>query len=173
MRFAFGDLTLVAKSIEGKFPDFEGVIPKNPTKRALLPRAAVQLSLHRLVLGTNDKFRGVRWALTPGSVKLSCGNPAQQQALGEIDVDYAGGSLEIAFNVDYVLDMLARLEVDSIECSLGDALTPALFKMADRDDFKYVVMPKRIQEADRTEGRNQSQPRHRSLPFFGSIGNRI
>lgn len=143
-KFSFAGTVLVSKLIDGKFPDYNRVIPKNHEKHLTLDRAALQHALQRAAILTNDKFRGVRWVLGENSLRISCSNTEQEEANEELDIDYQGAALDIGFNVSYLLDVLNNVSVEQIECSLGDANSSALFTIRDRDDFKYVVMPMRI-----------------------------
>jgi DNA polymerase-3 subunit beta len=143
-KFSFGGTVVVSKLIDGKFPDYNRVIPKSHDKHLTLDRLGLQHALQRAAILTNDKFRGVRWVLGDNSLRISCSNTEQEEANEELDIDYKGAALDIGFNVSYLLDVLNNLSVDEIECSLGDANSSALFTVRDRDDFKYVVMPMRI-----------------------------
>ena len=143
-RFTFGDIVLVSKLVDGKFPDYQRVIPANQAKRLKLGRVPLQQALQRASILTSDKFRGVRWVLTSGSLKVSCTNTEQEEAQEELEVGYTGDALDIGFNVGYLLDVLNNVDADEIECSLGDANSSALFTLPGREDFKYVVMPMRI-----------------------------
>ena len=143
-RFSFGDVLLISKLVDGKFPDYGRVIPQEQAKHLKLKRTELLACLQRAAILTSDKFRGVRWVLSNGSLKIICTNTEQEEAQEEIDVDYKGESLDIGFNVGYLLDVLNNLEVDDIECGLGDANSSALFTVPDKADFKYVVMPMRI-----------------------------
>jgi DNA polymerase-3 subunit beta len=143
-RFAFGDIRLASKLVDGKFPDYNRVIPQNHPKLMKVGRASLQQSLARAAILTSDKFRGVRWMLADGVLKVSCSNTEQEEAQEELEVDYRGEPLDIGFNVGYLLDVLAHVETDDIECALGDASSSALLTLPGRSDFKYVVMPMRI-----------------------------
>lgn len=143
-RFTFGDIVLISKLVDGKFPDYQRVIPAQQPKKLQLGRVPLQQALQRASILTSDKFRGVRWVLTSGSLKISCSNTEQEEAQEELDVGYSGEALDIGFNVSYLLDVLNNLDVEEIECALGDANSSALFTLPGRDDFKYVVMPMRI-----------------------------
>jgi DNA polymerase-3 subunit beta len=143
-RFTFGGIVLVSKLVDGKFPDYQRVIPANQPKRLKLGRVPLQQALQRASILTSDKFRGVRWVLTSGSLKVSCTNTEQEEAQEELEVGYSGDALDIGFNVGYLLDVLNNVEVEEIECALGDANSSALFTLPGREDFKYVVMPMRI-----------------------------
>lgn len=142
--FRFGDIELMSKLIDGKFPDYERVIPQHHTKTIRLDRAVLQHSLQRAAILTNDKFRGVRMVLTPGSLKILSTNAEQEEAQEEIEMDYNGEGLDLGFNVTYLLDVLNNVTEDTLECRLADASSSALFMLPDNERFKYVVMPMRI-----------------------------
>ncbi|HUL94260.1 MAG TPA: DNA polymerase III subunit beta [Burkholderiales bacterium] len=143
-RFRFGNVLLVSKLVDGKFPDYGRVIPQNQPKKLMLDRIALLQALQRAAILTSDKFRGVRWVLGDGSLKISCSNTEQEEAQEELDVPYKGETLDIGFNVGYLVDVLNNLDVAEVECGLGDANSSALFTLPQRSDFKYVVMPMRI-----------------------------
>ena len=143
-RFAFGDVLMISKLVDGKFPDYTRVIPQEQPKHLRLKRLELLGSLQRAAILTSDKFRGVRWILSNGSLKIICTNTEQEEAQEELDVAYKGDALDIGFNVSYLLDVLNNLEADEIDCGLGDANSSALITVPDQADFKYVVMPMRI-----------------------------
>jgi len=144
VRFAFGSIEFVSKLVEGKFPDYVKVVPSNNPKTFLIDRNELMQALSRAAILTTDKFKGVRWVLAPGSLKVSSTNTDQEEALEEIEIEYDGESLDIGFNVTYLLDVLSNLKAEKIRVSLGDALGSALITLPDSDKFKYVVMPMRI-----------------------------
>ena len=144
VRFSFAGTVLISKLVDGKFPDYSRVIPKDQPKQLRLNRVMLLQSLQRAAILTSDKFRGVRWVLSDGSLKIICSNTEQEEAQEEIDVEYKGDSLDIGFNVGYLLDVLNHLDVSEILCSLGDANSSALITIPEKSDFKYVVMPMRI-----------------------------
>lgn len=143
-QFRFGDIELVSKLIDGKFPDYERVIPQNHHKVITLARDVLLHSLLRAAILTNEKFRGVRLVLSPGSLKIISTNAEQEEAQDEIEVDYQGESLDVGFNVTYLLDVLNNVSGDAVECRLADANSSALITLPGNDSFKYVVMPMRI-----------------------------
>ena len=143
-KFKFGNVVLVSKLVDGKFPDYGRVIPQNQPKKLKLDRIALLQALQRAAILSSDKFRGVRWVLADGSLKISCSNTEQEEAQEELDVPYRGEALDIGFNVGYLVDVLNNLDVAEVECGLGDANSSALFTLPERNDFKYVVMPMRI-----------------------------
>ena len=142
--FHFGEIELVSKLIDGKFPDYERVIPQNHNKVITLPRSLLLQSLHRAAILTNEKFRGVRVVLAPGSLKIISSNADQEEAQEELEIAYDDEALDIGFNVTYLLDVLNNISTDSIEIRLADANSSALLTLPGNDRFKYVVMPMRI-----------------------------
>ncbi|TXH85668.1 DNA polymerase III subunit beta, partial [Thauera aminoaromatica] len=142
--FHFGHIELMSKLIDGKFPDYERVIPQGHPKLVKASRLALLQSLQRAAILTNEKFRGVRLMLSEGSLKLVSTNAEQEEAQEELEVDYSGDALDIGFNVTYLLDVLNNLSANEIEIRFNDGNASALFGLADDPDFKYVVMPMRI-----------------------------
>lgn len=142
--FRFGHIELISKLIDGKFPDYERVIPQGHPKLVKASRLALLQSLQRAAILTNEKFRGVRLMLSEGSLKLVSTNAEQEEAQEELEVDYSGDALDIGFNVTYLLDVLTNLSANEIEIRFNDGNASALFGLADDPDFKYVVMPMRI-----------------------------
>jgi DNA polymerase-3 subunit beta len=143
-RFNFGSIELVSKLIDGKFPDYERVIPQHHTKIIPIRRDLLLHSLLRAAILTNEKFRGVRLMLSPGSLKIISSNTEQEDAQEEIEVIYDAETLDIGFNVTYLLDVLNNVSTETIELRLADANSSALFHLPDNNRFKYVVMPMRI-----------------------------
>ena len=144
VRFVFGDVELISKLVEGKFPDYTRVIPKGYKNRFTVSREQLQKALQRAAIMTSDKFKGIRCILAPGSIKISSTNADQEEAVEEIELDYTGDNIDIGFNVTYLLDVLWNLKNDEIGIELGDANSSALVSISDNTDFKYVVMPMRI-----------------------------
>ncbi|CAB1370973.1 DNA polymerase III subunit beta [Denitratisoma oestradiolicum] len=144
VQFRFGDIEFVSKLIDGKFPDYERVIPQGHNKCVPLSRELLLQSLQRAAILTNEKFRGVRLVLSNGSLKIISSNAEQEEAQEEIEIEYSGEALDVGFNVTYLLDVLNNLNVETIECRLADANSSALFVLPGNEHFKYVVMPMRI-----------------------------
>ncbi|MFZ4535878.1 DNA polymerase III subunit beta [Propionivibrio sp.] len=144
IRFQFGHINLVSKLIDGKFPDYERVIPATLKNVVALNRAALLQSMVRAAILTNEKFRGVRLVLTPGSMKIMAANAEQEEAQEEIEVDYNGDVIDVGFNVGYLLDVLNNTSVETVEWGFNDANSSALLTIPGNDRFKYVVMPMRI-----------------------------
>lgn len=144
VRFVFGDVELISKLVEGKFPDYTRVIPKGYKNKFVISRELLQRALQRAAIMTSDKFKGIRCILAAGSLKISSTNADQEEAIEEIELDYAGDNIDIGFNVTYLLDVLGNLKNDETSIELGDANSSALISIPDNTDFKYVVMPMRI-----------------------------
>ncbi len=142
--FSFGTVDLVSKLIDGKFPDYTRVIPTSHKNRLQAPREPLRQALLRAAILSNEKFRGVRWVLADGSLKIVSSNAEQEEAHEELEVSYSGDALDIGFNVNYLLDVLNNVSGESIECAFGDAASSALISYPSERDFKYVVMPMRI-----------------------------
>lgn len=144
IRFKFGQISLVSKLIDGKFPDYERVIPATLKNVVTLNRATLLQSMVRAAILTNEKFRGVRLVLTPGSMKIMAANAEQEEAQEEIEVDYSGDAIDVGFNVGYLLDVLNNSSAEAVEWGFNDANSSALLTIPGNDRFKYVVMPMRI-----------------------------
>ncbi len=142
--FTFGNVELVSKLVDGKFPDYTRVIPTNHKNKVVLNRDVLRQSLMRAAILSNEKFRGVRWVLTDGSLKVVSSNAEQEEAQEELEVAYAGDALDIGFNVNYLLDVLNNVTAADVECRFGDAASSALLQFPAEPEFKYVVMPMRI-----------------------------
>jgi DNA polymerase III subunit beta len=144
VRFRFENIELVSKVVDGKFPDFNRVIPVGHTKMVELDRVLALAALQRAAILSNEKFRGVRVVLATDLMKIVCTNSEQEEAEEELEIDYKGDPLDIGFNITYLLDALQNVNVDKVRFAFGDANSSALVTMPDRDDYKYVVMPMRI-----------------------------
>ncbi len=144
IRFAFGNTVLVSKLIDGKFPDYERVIPAQLTNHMVADRQTLHSAMSRAAILTNDKFRGVRIMLDANTLKIIAANAEQEEAQEEIEVQYAGAALDVGFNVTYLLDVLNNLGGDEVQWSFNDANSSALITVPGNDRFKYVVMPMRI-----------------------------
>ena len=144
VRFRFANVELVSKVVDGKFPDFNRVIPVGHGKEVELGRVEMLAALDRAAILSNEKFRGVRIVLEPNQLKIICTNSEQEEAEEELEVTYQGDTLDIGFNITYILDALRNLTVEHVRFAFGDANSSALITMPGRDDYKYVVMPMRI-----------------------------
>ena len=143
-KFSFDGMEFVTKLVEGKFPDYNRVIPKNHHNCITLGRQALLSSLQRTAILTSDKFKGVRLNIDPGTLRVASNNAEQEEAVDELDIDYNGDSIEIGFNVTYLIDALTNMSQDMVRLELSDSNSSALFTIPDNATFKYVVMPMRI-----------------------------
>ena len=143
-KFTFEGMEFVTKLVEGKFPDYNRVIPKNHKNFVTLGRVPLLASLQRTAILTSEKFKGVRLNIEPGTLRVASNNAEQEEAVDELDIDYAGDAIEIGFNVTYLIDALANMEQDMVKMELADSNSSALLTIPDNAAFKYVVMPMRI-----------------------------
>jgi DNA polymerase-3 subunit beta len=144
VRLRFANIELTSKVVDGKFPDYNRVIPAGHAKRFELSRTELLAALQRAAILSNEKFRGVRLVLVPEQLKIICTNTEQEEAEEELEVAYKGETLDIGFNITYLLDVLQNMAVERVQLAFGDANSSALITVPDRDDYKYVVMPMRI-----------------------------
>lgn len=144
IRAHVGDFTFTSKLVDGKFPDYERVIPKNGDKILLSDRMELRQVLSRIAILSNEKYRGVRLALTNGYLQVMANNPEQEEAEESLAVDYEGDSLEVGFNVNYLLDCLSILNSDVVRLTLSDSNSSALVEGFDEPENLYVVMPMRM-----------------------------
>jgi DNA polymerase-3 subunit beta len=143
-KFNFSGMEFVTKLVEGKFPDYNRVIPRNHKNAVLLGRAPLLASLQRAVILTSEKFKGVRVNIEPGLLRIASSNAEQEEAKEELEVDYNGDAIEIGFNVNYLIDVLANSSQEMVKLELQDSSASALFSVPEMPGFKYVVMPMRI-----------------------------
>ena len=143
-KFSFEGMEFVTKLVEGKFPDYNRVIPKNHKNIITLGRTTLLASLQRTAILTSEKFKGVRVNIEPGTLRIASSNAEQEEAKEELEIDYNGDAIEIGFNVTYLIDALSNMSQDMVKLELSDGNSSALFTIPDNATFKYVVMPMRI-----------------------------
>jgi DNA polymerase-3 subunit beta len=141
--------TFTSKLVDGKFPDYERVIPKNPDKLVVGDRAELKQAFTRTAILSNEKYRGVRLRLSQNSLDITANNPEQEQAEEVVAVEYSGAEMEIGFNVSYLLDVLSVLSQAQVRLCLSDEASSALLEHAqppsDQEPERlYVVMPMRL-----------------------------
>lgn len=146
IRFAFSDIVLTSKVIEGKFPDFNRAIPVNNTKQFSINRQSFLQGLQRVAIlsNANEKFRGVRLVISNGMLSIVCKNSEQEEAQEDLEIDYQQDTIDISFNINYLLDVLNNLNSDSVQCAFENANSSTLITIPKNDHFKYVVMPMRL-----------------------------
>lgn len=143
-KFAFDGLEFVTKLVEGKFPDYQRVIPRAHRNVVVLGRVPLLAALQRAAIMTTDKFKGVRLHLEPGLLQVAANNADQEEAVDELDIEYTGDVIDIGFNVTYLTEALGHMGQELVRIELQDGNASALITIPDDDRFKYVVMPMRI-----------------------------
>jgi DNA polymerase III subunit beta len=143
-RFTFSGMEFVTKLVEGKFPDYNRVIPKNHRNSVTLGRVPLLGCLQRAAILTSEKFKGVRVNIEPGVLRIASSNAEQEEAKEELEVDYEGDAIDIGFNVTYLIDVLSNVSHDMVKIELQDSSASALLSVPEMPGFKYVVMPMRI-----------------------------
>lgn len=143
-KFVFSGMEFVTKLVEGKFPDYNRVIPKNHKNAVTLGRAPLLASLQRAAILTSEKFKGVRVNIEPGTLRIASSNAEQEEAKEELEIDYDGDTIEIGFNVTYLIDALTNMSQEMVKIELQDTNSSALITVPEQAGFKYVVMPMRI-----------------------------
>ncbi|MEX2131988.1 MAG: DNA polymerase III subunit beta [Pseudohongiellaceae bacterium] len=137
--------TFTSKLVDGKFPDYNRVLPKSGDKYVVGDRQDLRQAFARASILSNEKYRGVRLLLSSGLLKILANNPEQEEAEETVTVDYTGDSLEIGFNVGYLIDVLSALNSKNVRISLSDPNSSALIEAADGEsEAVYVVMPMRL-----------------------------
>lgn len=136
--------TFTSKLVDGKFPEYERVLPKSADKTVIGERLELRQAFTRTAILSNEKYRGVRLKLTDGTLDITANNPEQEQAEEVVAVDYQGDELEVGFNVSYLLDVLSVLAGEKVRLSLSDSASSAMLEEAEEGDSLYVVMPMRL-----------------------------
>lgn len=143
VKVSFSGINLISKVIDGKFPDYERVIPKY-SNHLSMNRMLVQQALQRAAILSNEKFRGVRFVLTEKNLSIISSNSEHEEAQEEIETDYHGEAIDIGFNVNYLMDGLNNISSEAAIFSFGDPNSSILITTAENQEFRYVVMPMRI-----------------------------
>ncbi|WP_442682979.1 DNA polymerase III subunit beta [Stenotrophomonas sp. JC08] len=138
------DVTFTSKLIDGRFPDYEAVIPIGADREVKVERESLRASLQRAAILSNEKYRGVRVEVSPGQLKISAHNPEQEEAQEEIEADTQVSDLAIGFNVNYLLDALSALREEHVVIQLRDSNSSALVREAGSEKSRHVVMPLRL-----------------------------
>ena len=144
IRAEIGDIRFTSKLIDGRFPDYERVIPKPGSNVVSGSRDALRQSLQRAAILSNEKYRGVRLEFEPGKILIQANNPDNEEAEDEVEVEYKGDKIEIGFNVNYLLEALGAVESDDVEISLLDPSSSCIVRAQGDKDSLYVVMPMRL-----------------------------
>lgn len=138
------DFIFTSKLVDGRFPDYRRVLPKDGDKSLEASKETLKQAFSRASILSNEKFRGVRLNLAENELKITANNPEQEEAEEIVDVDYQGDSLEIGFNVAYLIDVLNAIGSDKVRITMSDANSSALLEDATDDSALYVIMPMRL-----------------------------
>ncbi len=146
IRFSFSDIVLTSKVIDGKFPDYNRVIPTKNTKQFEINRLVFLQALQRVSILSNqsEKFRGVRLIITPNSLRIVCKNNEQEEAQEELEIGYQDESIDISLNITYLLDLLNNVDTETVQCAFEGPNSSVLITIPGNEEFKYIVMPMRI-----------------------------
>ncbi|ALP54234.1 DNA polymerase III subunit beta [Candidatus Tenderia electrophaga] len=144
MRLVTGELSFITKLIDGRFPDYQRVVPQGGDKIVIADRNLIHQALSRASILSNEKYRSVRFTLSAGSLQVMANNPEQEEAEEEISVDYDGPTLEIGFNASYILDALNVIGDENVLLELTDQNSCCLIKSPTAEESRYVVMPMRL-----------------------------
>ena len=137
---------LISRMIDGQFPAYERVIPKDNDKHIEFERERLTNAVKRVALLSNERSRAVKLEIAKGKVEVTSSSSEFGEAREELPVDYAGGPMAISFNAQYVLDFLNVVETDVVMLSLKDEVSQAVMKPvgAQGYDYTYVIMPMRM-----------------------------
>lgn len=142
-RIVTSDCVFTTKLINAQYPDYSRLIPKGTTT-AIGDRESIKQALTRASILSNEKFRGVRFQLEPSKLRITANNSDQEQAEEEVMLEYAGTSMEIGFNVAYLLDVVSAISTKAIRCIFTSPNDGVLIEPSDSDNSLYVVMPMRL-----------------------------
>lgn len=138
------DLRFTSKLIDGRFPDYQRVIPEDDGPFAVVDRETLRKALVRASILSNEKYRGVRFGFEAEQLRIQSNNPEQEEAQEEIPATYSGEALEVGFNASYMLDALASIDEETVHIYVRDANSSALILGEKNQDARYVVMPMRL-----------------------------
>lgn len=145
IRLTFNNgIVFVSKLIDGRFPDYQRVMPSGKTHHALADRQLLKQALLRASILSNEKYRGIRFKISENSLELLAHNPEQEEAEEVIELNYDGPEMTIGFNVGYLTDVLNVIDTDNVEIALVDSNSSCLITAPDNDSCKYIVMPMRL-----------------------------
>lgn len=144
IRIQLEGIRFTSKLIDGRFPEYERVIPQDTSNQLSADREVFRGALQRTAILSNEKFRGIRLIIKAGTLLLQAHNPEQEEAEEELEISYDGEDIEIGFNVNYLLDALGAIESEEVELAVVDGNSSCLLREPGNDVTKYVVMPMRL-----------------------------
>ena len=144
VRVQIGDIRFTSKLIDGRFPEYSRVIPSQPPGQLTAVRDDLRHALQRAAILSNEKYRGIRFAVKPGLLTIQSHNPEQEEAEEEVEVAYEGEEIEIGFNVNYLMDALAAIDGPEVQIGLTDGNSSCLIRSSADASCRFVVMPMRL-----------------------------
>ncbi|MEO5626461.1 MAG: DNA polymerase III subunit beta, partial [Dokdonella sp.] len=144
LRVRRGDVTFTSKLIDGRFPDYEAVIPIGADKEVRVQREVVRAALQRAAILSNEKYRGVKLEVSPNCLRIVAHNPEQEEAIEEVEAKTGVSELSVGFNVNYLLDALGAISTDEVLLCLRDGQSSCLMRKPDSEDTRHVIMPLRL-----------------------------
>ena len=144
VRIQLDGIRFTSKLIDGRFPEYDRVIPQDTSNAMSADRSTFRSALQRTAILSNEKYRGIRLIIRNGNMVLQAHNPEQEEAEEELEIAYDGDEIEIGFNVNYLLDALGAIESDEVNLAVVDSNSSCLIREPGKDDCKYVVMPMRL-----------------------------
>jgi DNA polymerase-3 subunit beta len=139
-----GGVEIVSRLIEGQFPNYEQVIPKESDKKIEASTAEISSATRRVAILTSEKSNSIRYKINPGKLSISSKTPDMGEAKEEMDVNYKGEEISIAYNAKYVLDVLKNVGTESVQIELTQALSPGIIRPKGDPDYLCVIMPMRV-----------------------------
>ncbi len=144
VRIQLDGIRFTSKLIDGRFPEYERVIPAESSNELSADKEILRAALQRTAILSNEKYRGIRLIIRDSGVVLQAHNPEQEKAEEEVEVEYSGDDIEIGFNVNYLLDAMGAVDSDTVTLSVVDSNSSCLIREPGNDDNKFVVMPMRL-----------------------------
>jgi len=144
VRIQLEGIRFTSKLIDGRFPEYERVIPQDTSNSMSADRGLFRGALQRTAILSNEKYRGIRLIIRDNGMVLQAHNPEQEEAEEELEIAYGGEEIEIGFNVNYLLDALGAIESDEVKLAVVDSNSSCLITEPGKEDCKYVVMPMRL-----------------------------
>ncbi|MDG6881912.1 DNA polymerase III subunit beta [Phocoenobacter uteri] len=144
IRISMNNMVFTSKLIDGRFPDYRRVLPRNADRILEANTEILKRALVRAAILSNERFRGVRLALSNNLLKITANNPEQEEAEEIIDVAYQNVEMEVGFNVSYLLDVLNTLKCERVRINLVDSSSSCLIEDCDNSTAEYVIMPMRL-----------------------------
>lgn len=144
VRLQIGNVTFISKLIDGRYPDYNRVIPREMGEPITADREALRQALIRTSILSNEKFRGINIEITKDNMKLLAHNPEQEEAEEEVEVEYDGERLSVGFNVGYMIEVLGAIDEDKVQLWIANSQSSCLLRGYNNEDSRYVIMPMRV-----------------------------